>query len=238
MALSRQQQHEELLSAARDFSFLKGADESALEELAALAVCHDYPKNNILFYRGEPAGPVLLVVKGRVKLILDNEEGREVVVRLLRPGGLFGLIAALDGGPQAATAVAVTKSRLARFEGDAFVGWMTRHQVTHETFLREFGQRVREAYHRIGEHALLGVKERLWSTLLEIAEREGEPDPGSEEIVFTRPTHQELAHRIGSSREVVTRLLKELLESDLLEAEGRVIRVSESALILHDELAD
>ena len=54
-------------------------------------------------------------------------------------------------------------------------------------------------------------------------------------IVFTRPTHQELAERIGSSREVISRILKELLESDFLGAEGRVIRVSESALVLKDE---
>ena len=60
---------------------------------------------------------------------------------------------------------------------------------------------------------LLSVKERLLATLLEIAEREGQHESGREVIVFTRPTHQELADRIGSSREVVTRILKELLES-------------------------
>ena len=63
--------------------------------------------------------------------------------------------------------------------------------------------------------------------------RPGELEEG--EIVFLRPTHRELANRIGSSREVVTRLLKELLDSDLLESEGRVIRVSESALVLRED---
>ena len=71
--------------------------------------------------------------------------------------------------------------------------------------------------------------------LLDIAEREGQPEPESAAIVFTRPTHQELANRVGSSREVVSRLLKELLESDLLQAEGRIIRVSESALVLRED---
>jgi CRP-like cAMP-binding protein len=93
---------------------------------------------------------------------------------------------------------------------------------------------VRQAYQKIGEHALLSVKERLLYTLLEIAEQEGELGPEGDWI-FTRPTHQELADRIGSSREVVSRVLKELLESELLEAEGKIIRVSESALILRDE---
>ena len=88
---------------------------------------------------------------------------------------------------------------------------------------------------RIGEHALLSVKERLLYALLEIAEREGERHPEGDGIVFTRPTHQELADRIGSSREVVSRMLKELLDSDLLQAEGKVIRVTESALVLHDD---
>ena len=90
MALTRGQQQAELLDTLRGFTFARGADAEAMERLANMAVCHDYPKRNILFYRGEPASAVYLVVKGKVKLLLDNEEGREVVVTLLRPGDLFG----------------------------------------------------------------------------------------------------------------------------------------------------
>ncbi len=235
MALSSKRRPGNLADVCRKFAFFKGVGEEALTELTSRALCHDYPKNNILCYRGDPTAAVFLVISGRVKIILTSDEGREVIVSILGPGGLFGLTSSLDGGDQLAEVVTVEPSRIARFETDAFRAWSRRPEVQ-AAVIRELTGRVRGLHQKIGEHALLGAKERLLLTLLEIAEDEGEQDPRSAEIIFTRPTHQELAHRIGSSREVVSRLLAELLESDLLRAdEGRVIRVTESALILREE---
>ncbi len=154
---------------------------------------------------------------------------------MVGPGGMFGLISALDGGPEPTNAITAASSRLAKFDSEAFFAWLDGQERVREALLREMGWRVREAYQKIGEHALMGVKERLLYALLDIAESEGKPGPDGEGVIFTRPTHQELANRIGSSREVVSRVLKELLESELLQAEGRVIRVPESALIVREE---
>ncbi len=220
----------------QDSPLFHEVSDEALQALASMALCHDYPKNNILFYQGDPAGPVFLVVSGQAKITISNEEGKEVILTMVRPGGLFGLLAAIDDSPQPANAITVEPSQLAKFDGEAFVRWLERQEVMQRSLLREFGRDVREAYHKIGEHALMGVKERLLYALLEIADREGEPEPGGDVIVFTRPTHQELADRIGSSREVVSRLLKQLLQSEFLQAEGRVIRIPESALVLREEI--
>lgn len=231
----RREPKPDLCTAAREFPILQMLDETALQELSSLALCHDYPKNNILFYQGDPAGQVFLVLSGRVKINLMSEEGREVIIAVPGPGDFLGLISALDGSPHPSNAITVEQSRLAKFDSAAFTAWLERQQGMQQVLLRELGQRVRQCYAKIGEHALLGAKERLLFALLAIADSEGEPEPGGETIVFTRPTHQELANRIGSSREVVSRLLKELLESELLQAEGRVIRVPESALILRED---
>lgn len=233
--MNRKALQEDLHAVARDLPIFDGVQEEALEELAGMAVCHEYPKNNILFYQGDASGTVFLVVSGRVKLTLMNEEGKEVIVSSVGRGGLFGLISALDGDPRPANAITVEPSRLAKFDSEAFLAWLDREETMQRVLLREMGRKVRQAYHRIGEHALMGVKDRLLSALLDIADREGRLEAGGATIVFTRPTHQELANRIGSSREVVSRLLKELLASDLLYAEGRVIRVSESALVLRED---
>jgi len=236
MALSSKRQPDDLPEIFKELDFFEGVADEALQEVAALALCHDYPKNNNLSYRGDPAAAVFLVVSGRVKIILTNEEGREVIVALLGPGGLFGLTAALDGGDQLADAVTVEPSRIAKFSGEAFIRWTGGTPEAQTALVRILTRRVRDLHQQIGAHALLGAKDRLLYTLLEIADSEGEHLPMSSEIIFTRPTHQELAHRIGSSREVVSRLLAELMDSELLEAdEGRVIRVSQSALILRED---
>lgn len=233
--MMRRATRDDWLAAARSSPLLSAAGEAALGELQTAALCHDYPKNNMLFYQGDPARAVYLVVAGEVKASLTNEEAREVVIRLVRPGGLLGLAAVVDGGPHTANAATVTRSRLARFNAADLLAWIDRHADARQALTRELAGLVRQGYQRIGEHALLSVKERLLYALLEIAESEGERHPEGDGIIFTRPTHQELADRIGSSREAVSRMLKELLESELLEAEGKVIRVSESALILRED---
>ncbi len=235
MAVNRKVSPEDFASIARSFPILESVSDAGLKALARLAVCHDYPKNNILFYQGDPGSQLLLVLSGRVKITIASEEGREVILASVGPGEFCGLVSAVDGGAHPGNAITVEPSRLARFDATGFGDWLDGQPEMQRALLMELGRRVRLAYGKIGEHALLGVKERLLYALLDIAESEGTPDPGSEVIIFTRPTHQELANRIGSSREVVSRLLKQLLQSDLLQAEGRVIRVPESALILRED---
>jgi CRP/FNR family cyclic AMP-dependent transcriptional regulator len=216
------------------FEALAGFDEEDLDELCRLGRCHDYPRGNVIHYRGDAADAVHMVVRGKVKIVMTSEDGRGVAIDLLRAGDIFGLVAAVSGGTHPAHAITATEARLVKFRSEAFLEWAKSHDVLPDLVFRQLSERVRQAYNRIAEHALLGVKERLLYTLLEIAEHEGEPADEGDDIVFTRPTHRELAQRIGSSREVVTRVLKELLESELLEAEGRVIRVPLSALVLRE----
>jgi len=236
VALSRTRQPADLASTFGGFPFFKGLRNTEVEELAALALCHEYPRNNILSYRGDPSGSVFLVVRGRVKIILTNDEGREVIVAMLGPGGFFGLTSALDGGEQLCNAVTIERSTIAKFKSTSFIRWTDGSPGARVALFRELARQVRELSQKIGEHALMSTRDRLLLTLLEIAEEEGEQDPGGTQVAFTRPTHRELANRIGSSREVVTRLLAELRDCDLLESdEGRVIRVPLSALVLRED---
>ena len=218
------------------FEYFEGVEGPEIERLAGLALCHEYPKNNILAYAGDPASYVFVVVEGRVKIILTNEEAREVIVSLLGPGCVFGLTGALDGGEQPGTAITVERSTIARFSAAAFLKWTDSAPGAKDTLVRELNRRVRDLHRKIGSHALLSARDRLLHTLMEIAGAEGEREPGNNRVTFTRPTHQELADRIGTSREVVSRLLADLREAELLESdEGRVLRLPLSALILHEE---
>ncbi|MFO7589228.1 MAG: Crp/Fnr family transcriptional regulator [Gemmatimonadota bacterium] len=234
MALTRGIQLDEARALLRALPALSGLGDEALDRLARIARFHDYPKGNILHYQGDADGAVFLLIEGKVKILLMNEEGREVVVDLVLPGVFFGLVSAVEGGSHPAHAITLTAARLARIQQGAFRKWLDAEPTAERIVLEQLAARLRAAYQRIGEHALLGVKERLMSVLLEIAGREGRQAPDGDDMLFTRPTHQELAERIGSSREVVTRVLKDLLEDDLLSADGRVIRVPLSALVLRD----
>jgi CRP/FNR family cyclic AMP-dependent transcriptional regulator len=236
MAVSRRQRPEDLAGSLAQFEFFKGIRKSELDEIAGLALCHDYPKNNILSYRGDPTGAVFMVISGRVKTILTNDEGREVIVSLLGPGGIFGLTAAVDGGEQLCSAVTVQRSTVARFGGKSFLRWTENSPGGRGALARELARNVRDLNQKIEAHALMSTKARLLDTLLDIADAEGEQEPDGTRISFTRPTHKELANRMGTSRDVVSRLLAELRDAQMFEAdEGRVILVPMSALVLRED---
>jgi CRP/FNR family transcriptional regulator, cyclic AMP receptor protein len=213
--------------------FLRGQEPEVRSELTRLAVCRGYPRGNLLYYRGDRSDAVYIMISGRVKIALANEDGREVVLSVIRPGSVFGLVEALDQGPHTGTATTLTECRLARVPVDRFLAWLRGRPVVHHTLVIGLAQMLRDAYEKVGEQALLSVKRRLHAALMEIARSEGKHQ--GDQVVFVLPTHQELAERVGSSRVVVSRTLKELLVEEDLSAAGRVIRVPLSALVMREE---
>lgn len=218
--------------------FLQNETMGALQQLIELAVPRTYPKGNLLFCHGEPASAVYVVLSGRVKVSLLSEEGREVILAVIRPAQLLGLDAALDDGRNFGTATTLSRCRLARLDGAAFLDWLHEHPAAQRGLLGELSHRLHGAWEKIGEQALLPVKRRLLMTLIELARQDGtlEADEPGGPVTFVRPTHQELAELIGSSRVVVSRILKELLEEEAaFAAEGNVIRVHLDDLVLIDD---
>lgn len=215
--------------------FLQPETIGSLQHLAAHAVPRSYPKGNVLFCHGDPSSEIYLVLTGRVKVSLLSEEGREVILAMSRPAQLIGLDAVLDDGRNFGTATTVTRCRLARIDRDAFLGWLKESPAAQTALLGELARRLHDAWEKIGEQALLPVKRRLLMTLIELAREEGTLEPGGP-VSFVRPTHQQLAELIGSSRVVVSRILKELLEEQTaFAADGNVIRVFLDDLVLVDD---
>ena len=209
-------------------------DDAAREALGAMAVPRSYPKGNVLYYHGDACTSVGFVEAGKVKVALMNDEGREVALEIVRPGHLLGAPALFCRGTYVGTAVTLTEARIARIPADAFRSWLVEFPRASHALLAELGDEVRHAYEKIGELALLPVKRRLLMTLLEIARSDGEEQTNGE-VSFVRPTHKELADLVGSTRVVISRIMKELMEEDeLLAEQGNVIRVHLDDLVLDD----
>lgn len=223
----------ELTPILSDVFFLRDSTPAIRADFAKLAICHSYPKGNILFYDGDPGSSVYIVIRGRVKISLIHEEGREVVLAATNTGGVLGLVAALDNGPHIGTAVTITDCRIATIQRERFNSWIAAHPPLQQSIEAELARMLRAAYKKVGEQALLPVKQRLLATLLEIAHAEGLAD--QDDIIFDRPTQQELAERVGSTRVVVARALKELLEEQAaLAADGRTFRLTMRSLVPYD----
>jgi CRP/FNR family transcriptional regulator, cyclic AMP receptor protein len=163
----------------------------------------------------EEAGDSLFVIaRGKVKVVLYGETGREIILSILRAGDFFGEMSLLDRQPRSANVVAIEDADLLSLDREAFEKHLSAHPSTALAILAEMSRRLRHADEVIGNLALLDVYGRVARTIRELAQTQGE-----------RPTQQEIAGLIGTARETVSRALNEFTRRGLLEMRGKQILV-------------
>jgi CRP/FNR family cyclic AMP-dependent transcriptional regulator len=207
--------------------FLHDQDDATRRSFAELVMLRTYPKGNILFHHGDPCFAAYLIVSGRVKLTVAAEDGREFALEVFGPADICGMIATLDGGPHNGTAITVANSKIGVISRDRFQAWLTGHPLLQQSIVSALVKMLRSVYERVGMQALLPVKRRVRAALIEIAQTNGSPSDAREYVV-PRPTHQELAERVGTTRVVVSRVIKELLEEERwIKMDGHTLRVQQ-----------
>ena len=173
----------------------------------------------------EDAGDALFVIaKGKVKVVLYGETGREIILSILKAGDFFGEMSLLDRQPRSANVVAIEDSELLCLDRDAFATHLSAHPTTALGVLAEMSRRLRHADEVIGNLALLDVYARVARIIRDLAQKQGEPVDGGL-LIKERPTQQEIAGLIGTSRETVSRALNDFTRRGLLEMSGKQILV-------------
>ena len=197
------------------------------DEVRAVLMAHGRTvrarKGQIVLSIGLPANDVFLVVEGRASVTLVSALGRETVLRSIGPDEIFGELAAIDGGARAADVVASQDCLLAVIPGARFVELLESDARVGLWLARYLCRQVRYLTGKVYELANMSVGARLLAELLRIAENHPEAD-GMVTIVRP-PTQAELAARIGTNRETVTRELSLLLQQGLIGREGRQILI-------------
>jgi CRP/FNR family transcriptional regulator/CRP/FNR family cyclic AMP-dependent transcriptional regulator len=209
----------ELLGTVPIFQELSEED---LVSLAQLATRRPYPKDTVVFYENEQGDTLFMIVAGRIKVAILGDDGREVILSTLGPGDFFGEMALLDNEPRSATAIALVDSELLSLSRASFESYMANNPSIGLALIRVLTARLRHANHQISTLALLDVYGRVARVLLDMAREEGRRLKDGR-ITFRRATHQEIANRIGTTRETVTRMLKDLERQKLIVVEGKEI---------------
>lgn len=182
---------------------------------------------------------VYVVLEGMVQVVLFSANGRDVILRTIGPGGLFGEYAAIDGGSRSATVVTLGDCVLVRISGKDFRDgvehvpgaalWMAQHLV---------GQ-IRTLTSKLFELSSLAVRNRLHCELLRLAGTR--TTSGASIMIEPAPTHQELASRIGTHREAVTREMRYLADHGVLEQQRRrlvILDVHALTVLVRDAIGD
>ena len=178
----------------------------------------------ILQYQDE-SRDVFFILQGRVCAIYYSACGREVRFSDIPAGDLFGEFAAIDGEPRAADVVSVTDTLIASMSAELFWEILRTHESVCAAILRRLTGIARATQRRVVEFSTLPVRSRLHAELIRMA-RMSAPQGGAA-VISPAPTHAEIASRISTHREAVTRELNELARAKLIAKRG-------ADLIIHD----
>jgi CRP-like cAMP-binding protein len=211
----------EVLRTVPIFSELSDQD---ISSLAHLAIRKRYPKDTVVFFENEEGDFFFTILEGRIKVTILGDDGREVILSVLGPGDFFGEMALLDNEPRSATAIAVEESELLSLHRNDFQSVLNDNRSITTALIRVLSARLRRANHQISTLALLDVYGRVARVIVDMAREEGKRLRDGR-IAFRRATHQEIANRIGTTRETVTRMLKDLERQGLIHVEGKEIVV-------------
>jgi CRP-like cAMP-binding protein len=186
-----------------------------------------YSPGQMILQSQDEGRDVYFVVRGRVCAVYYSASGREVHFNDLPAGEIFGEFAAIDGKSRATDIVSVTDALIARMSADLFWEVLRRYEPVCAATLRRLTGIARAAVQRVVELSTLPVRSRVHSELLRLAGSGARGPNRTIAIINPAPTHAEIASRISTHREAVTRELNSLARADLIEKRG-------TALVIRD----
>ena len=201
----------ESLKAVSLFSTLSQQEIAAL---AAAAIVRTFPKNTIVVTEGERSDSLYVILSGRVKVFVSDEHGEDLVLNVEGPGEYFGELA-LDEGPRSASVATLEPCKMAVIANEVLRGFLASHPEAALQLIRGLIARTRRATESLKDLALLDVYGRVAKLLLELAK-----EADGRLVIDERLTQQDIADRVSASREMVSRILKDLTTGGYIANEG------------------
>ena len=199
---------------------LQGISDSFVRALAALGRLRTYPKNTVFITEGDSSDSVFVILAGRVKVFISDSEGHEMILDTQGPGEYVGEMA-LDGKPRSASVMTLEPTTFSVVGRDP-----VREAIRHNPdfaldMISRIIDRARIATNSVKDLALLDVYGRVARLLLNMAvERNGKLE------IPEKLTQQEIAERVGASRDMVSRIFRDLTAGGYITVESRHITIN------------
>ena len=191
--------------------------EKHLQVLAASSKRRQYKRNTVVISKDDETDSVYLVESGTVRVYRDDERGRQVTLNIIYEGEIFGELAALSSEPRIATVETQDDTSVYVIPSTMFLQVISNNPSVVLNLARLLVHRVRSMTIDVSDLALLDVYGRVARLLLKEAREEGG------RRVIQGITHQEIANRVGATREMVSRIMKDLRKGEYIAMDGRTI---------------
>jgi len=200
--------------------------EDQLRMLTMVVTRKSAPRSTTIMAGGDPTDSLYIVLSGRLKVMMSDAEGKEVILSILGPGEFFGEMGLIDDEPRSATVVTIEPYELLSIAKRDFKKALAENFEMSMAVMRGLVKRLREADRKIGSLALLDVYGRVARLLLDMAE-----NVDGERIVTKRLPKQDIAKMIGASREMVSRVMKDLQTGGYIEMRGSTIVIRDTIML-------
>jgi CRP/FNR family cyclic AMP-dependent transcriptional regulator len=161
-------------------------------------------------------------LSGRVKVYLSDEDGKEVIINTQGPGEYFGELALIDEAPRSASVMTIEDSKLSIVSKRDFESCLARYPEIALRVIKGLTKRLRHLTENVKSLALMDVYGRVARTLLSLAEEQD-----GKLVVHQRLTQRDIAAMIGASREMVSRILKDLTIGGYITVDKKSITINE-----------
>lgn len=222
-----------ILSAIEVFRDLSSTD---YESLSQLLKAQNYQPNQQIITLGDHTQDVFFIINGKVRITTYTSGGKEVTFQDLKAGQMFGELSAIDGESRSTNVVALIKSQLAVATPESFFKILRDYPVVNERILRQLTGLIRKLGDRIVEFSALSVKSRIHAEILRLAKNSTIENNTAE--IFPAPTHLDIANRISTHREAVSREFSDLTKNGILKrSDGKliVLDVSQLEILLENQ---
>ena len=200
--------------------------EEQLRMLTTVVTRKSAPRSTTIMAGGDPTDSLYIILSGRLKVMMSDSEGKEVILAILGPGEIFGEMGLIDDEPRSATVISIEPCELLSISKRDFKKCLQENFDMTMAVMRGLVKRLREADRKIGSLALLDVYGRVARHLLDMAE-----NVDGEKVVTKRLPNQDIAKMIGASREMVSRVMKDLQTGGYIEMRGSQIVLRDTIML-------
>lgn len=207
----------ERLATLRSNEYFDDLPEAMLKEISAHMRLCEYQRGEPLLWEGDPCEGLNIVQKGSAKIFRLSPQGRQYIVRILQEGDTFAEVPAFDGAPNPTNVEALEDCSVWVIDAKLLRGLISSHPQFAQKVLANFGRMLRGMVYKVSEMAFYQVTHRLARLIAEMSEEKSLP----------HWTQEQLAARLGTVREVVSRSLRELERSGAIKVEDRKIQIAD-----------
>jgi CRP/FNR family transcriptional regulator, cyclic AMP receptor protein len=219
----------EQIAALKRFALFADVAPDIIEAIAGYCAWRGFEAGQLIIGHQDPSRDVVFLVTGRARASVYSAAGRQVSFRDIEAPGLFGELAAIDGRPRSASIEALGRSLTMTMPQAQFLLMLENHPQIALAVMRHLAGMVRGLTDRVVEFSTLAVRSRVHAELIRLAEASGAN--GSAAVLAPAPTHLDIANRIATHREAVTRELSRLEAMGVVAKEGRTLKIPDMALL-------